>query len=155
MVLSGKKWGKLEMFIGEYRHNLDEKGRIAVPVKFRENLKAGAVVTKGLDSCLFLYPKEEWQDVAGKLSNLPISQSGARAFARLMLAGAYEVDIDKQGRIVIPQTLREFAGIKGTTVVAGLYNRIEVWESKKWEEYQKTTEKESNEIAEKLSDLGV
>lgn len=143
------------MFIGEYRHNLDEKGRLAVPVKFRESLKGGAVITKGLDNCLFLYSKEEWAKLAEKLSNMPISQGNARAFARMMLAGAFDVDIDKQGRVVVPSALRAFAGIKGSTVVAGLFNRVEIWEEKAWETYQNETEKDSNEIAENLGELGI
>ena len=129
------------MFIGEYNHNTDEKGRLAVPAKFRAKLQKGAVVTKGLDNCLFLYPKKEWEELAGKLSNLPISQKGARAFARMMLAGAFEVEIDKQGRVVLPQTLRDFAGIKKTTVVAGLYNRLEIWSKTSWETYRKRPKK--------------
>jgi len=143
------------MFIGEFRHNLDDKGRLAIPVKFREKLKAGAIITKGLDNSLFLYPKEEWEVMAEKLSSMPISQSGARAFSRMMLAGAYEIDIDKQGRAVIPQTLRDFAGISGNTVIAGLYKRIEIWDVKSWEKYKESTEKDSNQIAEDLSELGI
>lgn len=143
------------MFIGEYRHNLDEKGRLAIPVKFREKLRGGAVITKGLDNSLFLYPKKEWEKMAEKLSSMPISQSGARAFSRMMLAGAYDIEIDKQGRAVVPQTLRDFAGIKGNTVIAGLYKRIEIWDLKSWEKYKENTEKESNEIAENLSELGI
>ena len=143
------------MFLGEYNHNLDDKGRLQVPKKFRTRLQKGAVVTKGLDNCLFLYPVKEWEELAKKLSALPISQGGARAFSRMMLAGAFDVDIDKQGRITLPQTLRQFAGIKGKTIVAGLYNRLEIWDQKAWEAYQLKTEKESNTIAEKLGDLGV
>ena len=94
------------MFIGEYQHSLDQKGRLAVPVKFRAELKKGAVVTKGLDNCLFLYPKSEWQKLAKKLVNLPINKANTRAFSRLMLAGAMEVEFDKQGRIMLPEYLR-------------------------------------------------
>lgn len=143
------------MFIGEYNHNLDEKGRLAVPVKFRNDLKKGAVVTKGLDGCLFLYTMNEWKTLAEKLSKLPISQSGTRAFARLMLAGAMDVQIDKQGRIVIPDYLRKYAGMKKKIVVSGLYNRLEIWDENSWEKYKKKTEKESEDIAEKLGELGV
>ena len=143
------------MFIGEYNHNLDEKGRLAVPYKFRAKLQRGAVVTKGLDNCLFLYSRKEWEDLAKKLSNLPIRQRGARAFARMMLAGAYDVDIDKQGRITLPLSLRDFAGIRKKTIVAGLYTRLEIWDQTKWESYREKTEKESGDIAEQLGDLGV
>ena len=143
------------MFIGEYNHNLDEKGRLAVPVKFRNDLKKGAVVTKGLDGCLFLYTINEWKTLAEKLSKLPISQSGTRAFARLMLAGAMDTQIDKQGRIVIPDYLRKYAKMKKKIIISGLYNRLEIWDESSWEKYKKKTEKESEDIAEKLGELGV
>jgi len=144
-----------DMFIGEYAHNLDEKGRLAIPVKFRRDLSKGAVVTRGLDNCLFLYTKTEWEKLAEKLSVLPISQSNSRAFSRLMLAGAMEVEIDKQGRVVLPEYLREFAGLKKNIVLAGLYNRAEIWDEEKWKTYKTQTETNSNEIAEKMAELGI
>lgn len=143
------------MFIGEYQHSLDDKGRLAIPVKFRADFKQGAVVTRGLDNCLFLYTKSAWQELAFKLAKLPISQAKTRAFARLMLAGAMDVEIDNQGRILLPDYLRIFAGIKRTTVVAGLYDRVELWDATRWNNYKRTTEKESNKIAETLGELGV
>lgn len=143
------------MFIGEYHHNVDEKGRIAVPVKFRLALKKGAVVTRGLDHCLFLYTKDEWQKLAGKLAALPIAKANTRAFARLMLAGAMDVDVDKQGRVVLPDYLRQYAGLKKNVVVAGLYNRMELWDGDAWQAYRRTTEKTSDAIAEALDELGV
>ena len=143
------------MFIGEYNHNLDEKGRLAVPAKFRNDLKKGAVVTKGLDGCLFLYTMNEWKILADKLSKLPISQSGTRAFARLMLAGAMDARVDKQGRIIIPDYLRKYAGMKKKIVVSGLYNRLEIWDENSWEKYKEKTEKKSEDIAEKLGEIGV
>lgn len=143
------------MFIGEYNHNLDSKGRLAVPAKFRSLLKSGAVVTRGLDNCLFLYPKKEWQEIAKKLSNLPIGQANARAFSRLMLAGAMEVDFDNQGRITLPEYLRSFASLSKKAIVAGLYDRLEIWDEDKWEKYKKGTEKDSTEIAEALGGLGI
>lgn len=143
------------MFIGEYAHNLDEKGRLAIPVKFRRDLSKGAVVTRGLDNCLFLYTKTEWEKLAEKLAVLPISQSNSRAFSRLMLAGAMEVEIDKQGRVVLPEYLREFAGLKKNVVLAGLYNRAEIWDEEKWKTYKTQTETNSNEIAEKMAELGI
>jgi len=143
------------MFIGEYNHSLDGKGRLAIPAKFRSQLKGGAVVTRGLDNCLFLYPKKQWLELADKLSKLPISQSNTRAFSRLMLAGAMDVDFDNQGRIMIPEYLRQFAGLTKKAVVAGLYNRLEVWDEKKWNRYKVITEKKSNSIAEGLGELGV
>jgi len=145
----------MQMFIGEYRHTIDEKGRLAIPAKFRQLLKDGAVVTKGLDSCLFLYTKEEWKKLADKLSALPISKSNSRAFARLMLAGAMDIEVDKQGRAMIPEYLRIFARMKKRVVVAGLYNRLELWDEKQWEKYKKGTESKSNDIAEELGELAV
>ncbi len=143
------------MFIGEYSHNLDEKGRLAVPKKFRSDLSKGAVVTRGLDNCLFLYTKIEWKKLADKLATLPFSQAKARAFARLMLAGAMDVGVDKQGRIMLPEYLRSFAGLKKQVVVAGLYNRLELWDQKNWEAYKSQTEKESVAISEQMFELGI
>ncbi|MBU0661388.1 division/cell wall cluster transcriptional repressor MraZ [Patescibacteria group bacterium] len=143
------------MFIGEYKHNLDEKGRIAIPKKFRVALAQGAVVTRGLDDCLFLYTIEEWQVLAEKLAGLPFSQANTRAFARLMLAGAMEVALDKQGRIVLPEYLRTYATLQKEATVVGLYNRLEIWDHAVWGEYTKQTEVARNEIAEQLSELGI
>ena len=143
------------MFIGEYKHNLDDKGRLAVPAKFRAKLNKGAVVTRGLDNCLFLYPKEEWKKIAEKLASLPISQSKARAFSRLMLAGAMEVDFDNQGRITLPEYLRTFSSLKRKAVIAGLYDRLEIWEESRWNKYKTGTERQSSDIAEALGELGV
>ena len=143
------------MFIGEYQYTIDQKGRLQIPVKFRVELKKGAVVTRGLDNRLFLYAIDEWEKLAQKLSKLPISQKNTRAFSRLMLAGAMDVEMDKQGRVVLPDYLRKFAGLKKKVVVAGLYSRLEIWDVQKWEMYKKGTEKESEDIAEKLGELGV
>lgn len=143
------------MFIGEYRHNLDNKGRLAVPAKFRKELVGGGVVTKGLDNCLFLLTKKEWEKLAQKLAALPFSQADSRAFARHMLAGAMEVEVDKQGRAILPEYLRAFAGLKKNVVIAGLYSRIEIWDETKWKSYKGRTEAKSNEIAERMAELGV
>lgn len=143
------------MFIGEYHHTIDQKGRLAIPAKFRITFKKGAVVTRGLDNCLFLYTPDEWKKLAEKLANLPISQSNTRAFARLMLAGAMDVELDKQGRIIVPEYLRKFAGVKKRTVIAGLYSRLELWSEDSWEKYRQGTEKKSTDIAEALGELGV
>ena len=143
------------MFIGEYHHALDDKGRIQVPAKFRADLQKGAVVTRGLDTCLFIYTQKEWNILAEKLAKLPISQAKSRAFSRLMLAGAMELEIDKQGRVIVPEYLRTFAGLKKMVVVAGLYNRLELWDKEAWERYRRGTEKQSGDIAEALGELGV
>lgn len=143
------------MFIGEYQHSVDEKGRLAIPIKFRTDLLKGAVVTRGLDRCLFLYPAEAWEELALKLKDLPISQSKSRAFARLMLAGAMDVSVDRQGRVVLPEYLREYANVSKKVVVTGLYDRLEIWDEEAWNKYKNATEKDSNEIAETLGELGV
>jgi len=143
------------MFIGEYQHNLDQKDRLAVPVKFRAKLKQGAVVTRGLDNCLFLYPQAEWKKLAEKLAALPISKSNTRAFSRFMLSGAMDVNVDKQGRIKLPDYLKKFAGMKKTVIVAGLYNRLELWDKESWNKYKQGTEKASTDIAEELENLDV
>lgn len=142
------------MFIGEFRHAIDSKGRLAIPVKFRSSLKK-AVITRGLDACLFVYPLEEWKKLAQKLANLPISQANSRAFARLMLAGAMDVEVDGQGRVMLPEYLRAYARLEKNVVVAGLYNRVELWSENAWQRYTAKAEKESGQIAEQLLNLGV
>jgi MraZ protein len=143
------------MFIGEYFHTIDAKKRLAVPVKFRKKLKGKAVLTRGLDNCLYLYPVEEWKVMAEKLAQLPISRADSRAFSRLMLAGAMEVTLDQLGRILVPDYLKEYAWLDKKVVVAGLYNRIEIWNEEKWEKYKEQTSKEVQAIAEKMNELGI
>lgn len=143
------------MFIGEFTHNLDSKGRVAMPAKFRNKLTEGAIITRGLDHCLFVFSNKEWEVLAQKLIALPLVQANSRAFVRLMLAGAMDVELDKQGRILIPDYLREYAGLKKQAVIAGLYNRMEIWDSETWKQYKTKTESASDEIAEKLSELGI
>lgn len=143
------------MFIGEYEHAIDEKGRMAIPSKIRRDIGSGAVVTRGIDNCLWLFPKKEWQTLAEKLANLPLTDSNSRAFSRLMLAGAMEVEFDSQGRILIPGYLKTYAGLKKYAVVAGLYNRLEIWDTGIWKEYKSKTEKATDQIAKHMADLGV
>jgi MraZ protein len=143
------------MFIGEYNHNLDDKGRLAIPAKFRAILKKGAVVTKGLDDCLFLYSKEQFEKIAAKFAALPLSQAKARAFSRHMLAGAMDVEFDNQGRVTLPEYLRQFANVKKNVIIAGLYNHLEIWDAAAWNMYKQAAEKNSNAIAEELGDLGI
>jgi MraZ protein len=143
------------MFIGEYQATIDEKGRISVPAKFRTQLNSKVVVTRGLDNSLFLYGLDEWEKLAEKLASLPISTANTRAFSRLMLAGAMDCEVDKQGRIMLPGYLKEFAKIDKKIIFAGLYNRIEVWSEELWNTYKAQTERESNNIAEQLGSLGV
>lgn len=143
------------MFIGEYTYSIDEKKRLAVPAKFRKLLGKKAVITKGLDQCLFLYPAKEWGILAKKLSQLPLSLPDARGFARLMLTGAMDVNFDNLGRVLVPDYLKGYAELKKKIVIAGVYNRIELWDEKKWEDYKKKTEKEVGDISERLKELGV
>ena len=143
------------MLLGEYKHTIDEKGRLAIPVKFREALKAGAIITRGLDKSLFIFSFAEWEVLAKKLTALPLAQANSRAFARLMLAGAMDAKLDQQGRILVPDYLREYAGIAKQAVVAGLVSRIEVWNADTWAECKAKTESASDEIAEKLGELGI
>ncbi|MDP3729844.1 MAG: division/cell wall cluster transcriptional repressor MraZ [bacterium] len=143
------------MFIGEYQHLIDDKGRLAVPAKFRTALKSGAVVTKGLDQCLFMFTKKEWTEIAKKISALPFSQANSRAFARHMLGGAMEVDLDVQGRILLPDYLRQYAGLHKQSIIAGLYNRLEIWNEERWKGYKQKTEASSDDISERLDGLGI
>ncbi|MEK9155538.1 MAG: division/cell wall cluster transcriptional repressor MraZ [Patescibacteria group bacterium] len=138
------------MFLGQYNHTIDDKGRLAVPMKFREALAHGAVVTRGLDSSLFLLPLEEWGKLAGSLATLPLGQANARAFARLMLAGAMDVQLDKQGRCVVPEYLRSYAGLRKDVVIVGVNTRLELWDAERWATYTSQTEKDAESIAEQL-----
>ncbi len=143
------------MFIGEYTYKIDEKKRLAVPAKFRGELKKKAVITRGLDRCLFLYSMKEWESIAETISKVPFSQHDGRGFSRLMFGGAMEVEFDSLGRILIPDYLKDYASLKKEVVVAGLYNRIEIWDKDVWEDYKKNTEEEIGNIAERLKEFGV
>jgi len=143
------------MFIGEYRHTIDIKKRLALPAKFRRELGKTVTVTRGLDNCLVIYPLKEWQVMSNKLGKLPASQLEARGFARIMLAGAMAVELDRLGRILIPEYLKEYAALKKNVVVCGLYNRLEVWDAQKWETYKRKVEKEVGDFAAKLGELGI
>jgi MraZ protein len=143
------------MFIGEHAHTIDTKGRLSSPVKYRVELIEGTVITRGLDRCLWLYSKREWEKIAARLAKLPISQKKSRAFARLMLAGAWDAELDSQGRVLMPEYLRAYAGVTKHVIVAGLYNRVEVWDEDSWGEYKRQTEAASEEIAEGLAELGI
>lgn len=143
------------MFMGEFLHTIDNKGRLIIPAKFRELLGRSSYVTKGLDNCLFLYPENEWQSFVEKLQKLPVSQPKAREFVRLFFSGAVEGEFDKQGRILLPANLREYAVLDKDTVVVGVMNRIEIWDAAKWKEYSKTAADHYDEAAESLVDLGI
>jgi len=143
------------MFIGEYHFTIDNKGRIAIPAKLRKELIKGGVLTRGLDNCLFLFTSQDWEQMAEKIKGLPLSQANSRAFSRLMLAGAMNVELDNQGRILIPEYLRKYSNLIKKVVLTGIYNRLEIWDERNWEIYKQKTEKESGDIAEKLGDLGI
>ncbi len=141
--------------MGEYQHGLDAKGRLIIPAKFREELGDGAVITRGLDNCLFLFPREEWAILEGKLKTLPLTKHDARQFVRFLFSGATECEMDKQGRIILPPNLREFASIEKDAVVIGVSSRVEIWSKERWESYVNTAEESFEEIAENIVDLGI
>lgn len=143
------------MFIGQFEHSIDEKYRIAIPAKFRKELKGGAILSKGLDGCLFMFPKTKFTQMAQNISSLPLAKSSARLYARLMLASAEEVEFDNQGRIILPGYLRKFANFKKSAVVIGIYDRIEIWGKEVWEKESGKADRQAEEIIEDLSELGV
>lgn len=143
------------MLLGEYRHNVDVKGRVSVPSKFRDDLGQSFVVTKGLDNCLFMYSKAEWETFENKLKELPLTNADARTFIRFFFAGATEVEVDKQGRINIPQVLRDYAGIKKDVVIAGVATRAEIWDSTAWDKYTSSEALNVSNIASQMSNLGI
>lgn len=143
------------MLMGEYQHTIDTKGRVIMPAKFREELGEMFIVTKGLDECLFVYSRAEWAILENKLKQLPLAKPEARAFVRFFFAGAAELECDKQGRALVPQTLREYARLDKDVVVIGVSNRIEIWDKDNWNEYNKKVAPTVTEIAEHLADLGI
>lgn len=143
------------MLIGEYTHNIDVKKRLAIPAKLRKELGEHAILTRGLDNCLFLYPMQEWQKLTEKLAQLPVGQGNTRSFLRLTLAGAVEVELDQLGRILVPDYLKNYAGLKQRVVLTGVYNRLEIWDEERWTNYKTEVEKNTDMIAEKLGELGL
>jgi MraZ protein len=143
------------MFIGEYHHTIDEKGRLSVPKKFRGELEKGLVITKGLDGCLFIYTNNEWEKMSTKLNSLPLTNKNAREFKRHMTSGAMDLEIDGQGRVILPEYLREFAGIKKNVVVAGIAERIEIWDEVVWNKHASEIAGKTEEIAESMDGLGI
>lgn len=143
------------MLIGEYAHILDPKKRLSLPSKFRKELGRKVVVTRGLDHCLFLYSLKEWEKISEKLGQLSVGHSDTRGFNRFMLSGALEVEVDSAGRILIPDFLKDFAKLSEDVIVAGIHNRVELWDSTRWNEYKKRVEGQADELAQKLGELGV
>lgn len=140
------------MFIGEYLHTLDPKNRISLPAKFRKGLGRAVVMTRGLDRCLFVYPKKEWEKEAESRAVHAGGTAAARGLARLFLAGAMEAEVDAAGRVLVPDHLKSFAGLKNKTVIAGVASRIEIWEESAWKKYTTAIERDADAFAEKLGD---
>ncbi|HJF19730.1 MAG TPA: division/cell wall cluster transcriptional repressor MraZ [Enterococcus columbae] len=143
------------MFMGEFQHSIDAKGRLIVPAKFREKLGNTFVVTRGLDGCLFGYPLDEWNKLEEKLNEMPLAKKDARLFVRFFYSAATECEIDKQGRINIPQTLRAHAQLEKSCVIIGVSNRIEIWDEARWQSFTKEAEMSFDDIAESMIDFGL
>jgi MraZ protein len=143
------------MFMGEYRHTIDQKGRLIIPAKFRDDLGDKFVATKGLDRCLFVYSPDEWSNLEQRLKALPLTNKDARAFVRFFFAGAAECEIDKQGRILLPANLREYASLVKDVVLVGVLTRVEIWSKDIWDEYNEQANLDHESIAERMADLGI
>lgn len=156
MVDSGSKWKKVGSFMlmGEFHHTIDEKGRIIIPAKFRNELGSELVVTRGLDKCLFLYSKDEWDKLSNKLSTLPFTKQDARNFNRFFLSGATTSEFDKQGRINITSPLISYAGLNKECVIIGVNERLEIWDEEKYNEFLSNNEDDFSKIAENLFEMG-
>ena len=143
------------MLIGEYRHTMDEKNRLSLPAKFRKELGKKIIMTRGLDRCLFIYPLNEWKKFSQKLAGLSIGSSEGRGFSRALLGGATEIDVDASGRMLVPDHLKSYAALSTKVVVAGISNRVELWNEDAWNKYTSGVENEANVLAQKLSDIGM
>ena len=143
------------MFIGQFEHTIDEKKRLAIPVKFRRSIRDKAVITKGLDGCLFLFSADKWQKMAQSIGQLPLTKSSARLYARLILASAQDVDFDKQGRIILPQYLKKYAAISKDAFVVGVYDRVEIWDKNRWNKSVEKDEGRIGKAVEELSEVGI
>ena len=141
------------MFLGEYQHSIDEKGRLIMPARFREQLGEKFIITRGLDGCLFVYPMEEWQKLATEVQNLPLAKRDARTFTRILFSGATEAECDRQGRVSLPASLREYANIQKDVVTIGVSDRIEIWSDQLWQEINSTAGERFEELAEKLEGI--
>lgn len=143
------------MLIGEYKHTLDPKKRLSIPSKWRKDLGKTLVVTRGLDNCLFVYPQREWGKITEKIGQLPLGQADTRSFNRFFLSGAVEVEVDSVGRILVPDFLKEFADLDTKVVLAGIHDRVEIWDENRWQEYKTQIEAQADSLAEKLGEIGV
>lgn len=171
----GEKWGKVgntyrcskvpnftatgmerrSMFLGEYEHSIDTKGRVAVPAKFRTQLEGGLVVTRGFERCLQVYPMEQWQALSERVSGLSLGSTEARQLRRLLFASAFDTELDKQGRILLPAGLREYAGIGDTAVVAGMNTYFEIWSQEAWDAAMEALDESANVIAAQMAEIGI
>lgn len=142
------------MMMGEFSHALDEKGRIIIPARLRDDLDVHFVMTKGLDGCLFFYPMAEWSKLEERLRALPLTNANARAFQRLFLAGAHDVEVDRQARVTIPPRLRDYAAVIKDVVLVGVSNRVELWALERWQAYQAQAQSGYEDVAEKMVDFG-
>lgn len=143
------------MLIGEHKHVLDSKKRVSLPAKFRKEIGNEVVITRGLDSCLFIYTISEWERVASKLSQMSMGAADSRSFNRFMLAGATLTEIDSIGRILVPEFLKDFAGLREKVMIIGVHSRLEIWDEEKWKSYNAEIEKQADKLAEKLGEIGV
>lgn len=143
------------MFIGEYQHSMDAKGRLAMPAKFRKGLGSGSVITRGLDRCLFVFAASEWEKLAGEIMRHSIFKSDSRSISRFLMSAATDVEFDSQGRILVPTSLRAYADLRKEVVVTGVFNRIEIWDIDSWKSYRAKAENNSDSIAEKLGEAGL
>lgn len=143
------------MLIGEYQHTIDTKKRLSVPAKLRKAIGERAILTRGLNNCLVLYPMEQWQKLTEKLSQLPVGQGDTRSFLRLMFSGAVEVEMDQLGRVLVPDFLKTYAGFRQRVTIVGVYDRLEIWDEERWTSYKTEVEKNTDMIAEKLGELGL
>lgn len=143
------------MFIGEFTHTIDAKGRVAIPFRFRRGLGKGAVITKSTDACLVIYPKDEWEAVASKLTNLPMFDQKAKALSRFIFSSAVDVEFDRQGRALLPGYLRVYGKLTKQVVIAGVYNKIELWDEKIWQLEQKKSGVGTSAFEKDLQELGI
>jgi len=143
------------MFLGEYQHALDAKGRIIIPARFREQLGESFVATRGLDNCIFVYPLDEWRTIEEKMRSLPFTRADVRSFMRIFLSGASELELDKQGRTVLPANLRDYAHINKDIIIIGVGTRVEIWSAENWQAYTMNSASSYEQIAESLVDLGI
>lgn len=155
IVRFARSGNRVYMLIGEHKHTLDTKKRLSLPAKFRKELGKNVIITRGLDTCLFVYSQKEWKQFSAKLGELSMGQADTRAFNRFLLGGAVEAEVDSAGRILIPDFLKDFAHLQTKVVVAGIANRVELWDEELWDKYQSGVQTQADALAEKLGSIGM